>query len=84
MFLIRKRNIQNAVFATIIESHGNYDPVTEKAENLYNNFKSIKVLVNDENYTAIEIIDNKNKSKILILANNESSAYKNHSIKINN
>ncbi len=78
MLLIRKRNIQNAVFATIIESHGNYDPVTEKAENLYNHFKSIKVLVNDENYTAIEIIDNNNKSKILILANNESSSYKNH------
>lgn len=82
--IIRKKNTQNTVFTSIIESHGNYDPVSEKAENAHSNFKSIKVLFDDDNYTAIEITNIDNSTKMLILANKENAANKNHLIEINN
>lgn len=82
--IIRKKNTQNTVYASIIESHGTYNPVKEVANNAYSNFKNIKVLSDDTKYTAIKLQFKNGKEKTIILSNLESSKNKKHSINIHN
>ena len=81
--IIRKKNTQNIVYASIIESHGIYDPVKEVAENAYSNFKNIKVLNDDVNYTALKIQFKDDKEKTIILSNLNTDKNKTHTVTIN-
>ncbi|WP_299055046.1 alginate lyase family protein [uncultured Polaribacter sp.] len=76
--IIRKKNTQNTVYASIIESHGNYDPVKEVAKNAYSNFSKIEVLTDTVDYTAIKITFKTGKEKLLILANTNNNSQKEH------
>jgi len=82
-FIIRKNNTKETVFASIIESHGTYNPVTEKANNAYSIFSSIKVVANTENYTAIELVYKSGVTKVLVLSNTNASKEAKHTLKIN-
>ena len=82
-FIIRKNNKQNTVYASIIESHGTYNPVKEVAKNAYSNFKSVRVVSNDKKYTSLKIEFKSGKEKMLILSNIDSNKEKKHSIEIN-
>ncbi|WP_231962646.1 alginate lyase family protein [Polaribacter sp. KT25b] len=81
--IIRKKGVKNTVYASIIESHGTYDPVKEVANNAYSNFSKIEILKDDANYTAIKIQFKEGKEKILILSNIDNSIDKKHSVSIN-
>ncbi|MDO5970342.1 alginate lyase family protein [Flavivirga aquimarina] len=80
--LIIRRHAQNTVFASVIESHGNYNPVSEFAVNTYSSISNLKVIYNDENYTAIQIEDVSKKVKVLLLANKDASKLSEHILKI--
>jgi len=80
--ILRKNNTVNTVYANIIESHGTYNAVTEKALGAYSNFKSVKVVLDSNDYTAIEIEKNNKEVKLLILANKENAKDKTHSLTI--
>ncbi|MGB1450182.1 MAG: alginate lyase family protein [Marinirhabdus sp.] len=80
--IIRKENTGNTVFASIIEAHGTYDPVTEKATGAYSAFKAVEVVVNAPNYTAIKTVQKNGSEKILILANGDHAKDTAHTIKI--
>ncbi|WP_397447703.1 alginate lyase family protein [Polaribacter sp. R77954] len=82
--IIRKKNTQNTVYASIIESHGTYDPVKEVAVNAYSNFSKIEVIQDNANYTALKIHFKEGKEKTIILSNLDSSQSKEHSLNINN
>jgi hypothetical protein len=82
--IIRKKNTQNTVYASIIESHGTYNPIKEIAKNAYSNFSTIEVLSDANNYSVFKIYFKSGKNKILILSNLENSKDKKHSIKIHN
>ncbi|MET7027949.1 alginate lyase family protein [Sediminicola luteus] len=82
-FIIRRKNVKDAIFVSIIEPHGTYSPVSEFAVNAYSNIKSVKVLQNDEKYTAIEIVFTNDMVKTLIIANSESSKEAKHMVTIN-
>jgi len=82
--IIRRKNTQNTTFATVIESHGSYSPVSEFALNAYSNLSSLKVIYDNEDYTALEIITKGEKSKIFILSNKDNLKDKKHTLKINN
>jgi hypothetical protein len=58
-FIIRK-NGKEQVFVSVIEIHGNYDPVGEFSTNAYSAVRQIKLLENDE-YTLTEIMINEKK-----------------------
>jgi hypothetical protein len=81
--IIRKKGVKNTVYATVIESHGTYDPIKEVANNAYSNFSKIEILSDDANYTAIKIQFKEGKEKTLILSNTDSSKDKEHSVSIN-
>jgi hypothetical protein len=80
--IIRKKGIQNAMYASIIESHGTYNPVTEKAINAYSNFSKIEILEDSKSYSAFKIHFKNEKSRTLILSNLDNSENTKHSINI--
>jgi oligo-alginate lyase len=78
--ILRKKNIKNTVFASIIEPHGTYNPVTETAKDAYSFYKSIKVESSNEKYTLVSIISKEGDHKLLIIANNDNSNKTKHNL----
>ena len=76
--IIRRTNVSDTVFASIIEPHGNYDPVSESATNSRSNVASLQVVVDDDDYTAILIEDTDGRVSVFIVANRNSAADGNH------
>lgn len=82
-FIIRKKNTKDALFISIIESHGTYSPISEFAVNAYSNIKKIEVLFDDDLYTAISIVYKDGITKIFILSNKDNSKEKEHTLQVN-
>ena len=82
--ILRKKNTKNTVFASVIESHGSYNPVTESAKNAYSIIKKVELVYDSKEYTAVRVVTKNERSKILIIVNTDASKAKEHTIKINN
>ncbi|MFK7813401.1 MAG: alginate lyase family protein [Maribacter sp.] len=82
-FMIRRKNTQHTTFASIVESHGNYSPVTESAVNSNSTIASLKVILDTEDYTAIAITTIKGNTKLFIIANTNASKEAKHTEDIN-
>ena len=82
--IIRKKNTQNTIFASIIESHGTYDPVSESAINAYSTINTIEVVHDSNAYTAVQFENKNGDVKIFIISNQDTTAEKEHSLIINN
>ena len=81
--ILRKKNAKDVVFASIIESHGTYSPVSEFAVNAYSNVKNIEVVFNSSEYTAVQVETNNEKSKIFIISNKNNDKEAQHTLTIN-
>lgn len=81
-FMIRKTDTQNTVFASVIESHGSYNPVTEFAANTNGNVSTLSVIHDNDDYTAISIETNEGQISTLILSNTDASTSKEHNVTI--
>ena len=57
--ILRRKNTKNTLFVSVIESHGSYSPVSESALNSYSSITRIKVVLDTEEYTAVEITTKK-------------------------
>lgn len=79
---IQRRTGVNTVFASVIESHGTYDPVSEIPSNPFSEFKSVVVIYDQPDYTAIKITQQEGKVWTLILANTDASEQSTHQLKI--
>jgi len=82
-FMIRRKNTKNTTFVSIIESHGNYSPVTESAVNSNSSISSLKLVHDDENYTAVHILDVNGNEQLFLLANKDANKTSTHKLKIN-
>ena len=82
--ILRKKNAKDAVFVSIIESHGTYSPVSELAVNAYSNIKHIEVVLDSNAYTAIQIVTNKDKTTVFVISNHNNDRETEHKLKINN
>ncbi len=80
--IIRRKEATNTTFVSIIESHGNYSPVTESAVNSNSSIENMQVLLDTVDYTAISITTKRGITKLFILVNNASSKDANHTLKI--
>ncbi|WP_299715856.1 alginate lyase family protein [uncultured Tenacibaculum sp.] len=84
VFIQRKTNESDALFVNILESHGKYDPVSESSIQAKSNIKSVKVIYDETDYTALSLTFNNEKNGIVIIANQDSSEYKKHKLTIQN
>ncbi|MEP1444862.1 MAG: heparinase II/III family protein [Paraglaciecola sp.] len=80
--MIRRKDSDDTTFATVIEPHGSYSPVSELSVNSNSNIAELKVVHDDLNYTAVSIKDVKGNSRMFILANKNAAANKQHKVKI--
>lgn len=81
--ILRRQNVKNTLFVSTIEAHGSYSPVSESAINSNSSIKELKVVLDSEDYTAIEITNIKGDKKIFVTANTNASKEAKHSIRIN-
>ncbi|WP_405246309.1 alginate lyase family protein [Cellulophaga sp. Asnod2-G02] len=82
--MLRRKNTKNTLFVSAIEAHGNYSPVTESAVNSNSAITALKVVLDSEGYTAIQITDINGNTKLFITANTNAAKEARHNLKINN
>ena len=70
------------VFASVVESHGSYSPVSEIAANSNSNIAKLKLVYDDKNYTAIAIENLQGKTSTFIVSNTDASISGKHQIMI--
>jgi hypothetical protein len=80
--IIRRNDTQDTTFATVIEPHGSYSPVTEASLDSSSNIANLAVVHDDEQYTAIQITDLSGNVQLFILANLDAKASTTHRLKI--
>ncbi len=83
-FIIRRNNVSKTVFATVVESHGTYSPVSEFSVNATSNIKDVRVVHDSDEYSMIQITDIENSTKTLIVSNRGTNNQTKHSLKVNN
>ena len=83
-FIFRRNVVGNTIFATIVEPHGSYSPVSEIAVNSNSNISELKIVYDDENYTAVSIADLEGRSSLFILSNRDASVSRKHQLAIGN
>ena len=81
-FMIRRNGARDTVFATVVEPHGNYSPVSEIAANSNSSIARLQVVYDDDDYTAVSIEDVVGHAGLLIVANRDSAESQKHKLTI--
>jgi hypothetical protein len=79
---IQRRNGGNSVFASVIESHGVYDPVSEIPLSPFSIIESVKVVHNDHNYTVVSFSKKDKSTWTLTISNQNNSSDAMHELKV--
>ena len=82
--VFRKKNAQKATFVSVLETHGNYNKVTELATNSSSSIASLKVVYEDPNYIGVEIKNKSGIATLFVLATKNNKANQKHRLQINN
>ncbi|QFU77774.1 alginate lyase family protein [Halioglobus maricola] len=82
VLILRRPATAGTVFATIIEPHGSYSPVSELALESRTAVEQLAIVYDDDNYTAISIADINGYSSLFVLATQSSSEDEQHSVVI--
>ncbi|MEO1030953.1 MAG: alginate lyase family protein [Bacteroidota bacterium] len=81
--ILRRNDTKNTCFVSVIEAHGRYSPVSESAENSKSSIAELKVIFDNEAYTAVAITTISGTTKIFITSNNNASVDAIHHLSIN-
>jgi len=81
--ILRAKNVKDKTFVSIIESHGSYSPVSESAVNSNSSITELIIVLDTEEYTAIQITNVKGNTKLFITSNTNASKEAKHNLKIN-
>ncbi len=81
-FVIRRKGAGDTTFVSVIEPHGDYNPVTELATNSDSNISRLRIVHNDENYTAVSIEDLGGQVTVFVLSNSDANRSINHELDI--
>lgn len=71
-FMLRKKEQKDALFVSLVRSHGSYDPVSEIPVNPYPPKLHIKVLINTREYSIIQVKHPESGAFILKIANQQN------------
>ena len=78
----RKLASTDALYASIIESHGTYDPISETPLNPYSNIKMLVVLQDDSRYSVVKLTTKKGMSWMIGIANQSKDHSEKHSLSL--
>lgn len=81
-FIIRKKNAKDATFVSIIESHGEYNPVAEIPSQPFTSIEAVEVLHDNTDYTIVSFKNKSGKTWTLMLANEDASKNAKHQVKV--
>ena len=79
---IQRRKAKNSIFASIIESHGTYDPVSETPLSPFSGVKSVEVVHDSKEYSVVRILHHSNKTWTVCISNKNASEDGVHGIEI--
>ena len=80
-FMIRRQGARDTIFATIIEPHGGYSPVTELSVAARSRIAALEVVHDDDDYTAISIEDDAGRTGLFVVSNSNASGDALHRLK---
>ena len=81
--LIRRRSeTSKTLYASVIESHGSYDPISEIPQNPYSDIESLDVLHADDEYSVVTLKTSENIGWTIAVANQENSLSANHALNV--
>ncbi|WP_405564519.1 alginate lyase family protein [Polaribacter sp. Asnod6-C07] len=80
--ILRRNNVKNTTFVSVIESHGSYSAVSESALNSKSSIVKLQVILDSDSYTAIEITSIKGNTKLFITSNKNASKEAKHTLSI--
>jgi len=82
-FMIREQGVNNHTFVSVIEPHGLYDLSREVTTNFDTNIANIKLMKDDESYSAVKIETKNNESFLFITVNKDFGALKERKVILN-
>jgi hypothetical protein len=80
--ILRLEGKKDVVFASVIEVHGVYDPVSEIAGNAFSSISGIDILLHNQEYTVVELASLDDEHWIFGISNNNASAEGKHKVQI--
>ena len=80
--MIRRKGARDTLFASVVEPHGSYSPVSESAVNSNSNISRLKVVRDDKNYTVVSIEDREGRSSVFVVANMDAAEARQHRLEI--
>ena len=81
-FMLRRKDSGNTTFASVIEPHGSYSPVSELSVNSDSSIAELSIVHDDDAYTAVSIESVKGVKSLFILANKDAAKSKQHKLKV--
>ena len=81
--IIRRPDVKETVFVSVVEPHGNYNPVSESATNSNSNISELTVLEDNKNYTVVSIKTVQGSTRLFILSNQDTELSTTHEVEVN-
>ena len=81
-FMIRRQGAGDTVFASTVETHGGYSPVSELAVNSKSNIAALRVVYDDADYTAVSIEELSGETSLFVVAYPDSSPDAEHELNV--
>jgi hypothetical protein len=80
--MIRRNGVGSTVFATVIEPHGSYSPVTEIAVNSNSRIAALKIAYDSHDYTAVSLKGQEGEMRLFIVSNADATPSRSHRLKL--
>ncbi len=80
--MIRRSGVADTVFATAIEPHGSYSPVSELATDSTGQIVAVNVVYDGSDYTAVSIEERQGNKILLIVSNSSAVASQRHALTV--
>lgn len=81
-FMIRRKAASDTIFTSVVEPHGSYSPVSEFAVNSNSNISALRVVRDDDAYTAVSIEDMEGRTSLFMISNADGSGSSDHQLEI--
>ncbi|WP_183037599.1 alginate lyase family protein [Alteromonas sp. BL110] len=79
---LRRNDTQDTVFVSVVEPHGSYSPVSESSINSRSSVADLSIVLDNEDYTGVNITDVKGNTQLFIIANRNNDKNADHEVKI--